>query len=225
MSGNHLAASGDTKVKIAAGTSPAISRSIAFVCPSLSWTSTAPAAAIAVRIDVPDPDCWYSIATSLPARSDTNLISGRAITRATRSSVLFVGTDAVGSVSLGGRASVRPDASALLASFRAAGVALAAVTCSASAVAAATRSCIVLLPGSTAAAMGGETAILVGGESDPVAALPAVSSRACDERGESGMRKILKPAISGNHSDVSGYAEVRTAAGTSPLINRSIALV
>src|SRR5450755_3222017 len=224
MSGNHSAASGDTRVKIAAGTSPAISRSIAFACPWLSWTSTAPAAAIAVRIDVPDPDCWYSIATSLPARSDTNLISGRAITRATRSSVLFVGTDAVGSVSLGGRASVRPDASALLASFRAAGVALAAVTCSASAVAAATCSCIVLLLGS-AAAMGDEAAILVGGESDPVAALPAVSSRACDERGESGIRKILKPAISGNHSDVSGYAEVRTAAGTSPLINRSIALV
>src|SRR5450631_491790 len=224
MSGNHSAASGDTKVKIAAGTSPAISRSIAFVCPSLSLTSTAPAAAIAVRTDVPDPDCW-SIATSLPVRSDTNLISGRAIIRTTNSSVLFVGTDAVGSVSLGGRASVRPDASALLASFCAAGGPLAAVTRSASAVAAATRSCIVLLPGSTAAAMGGETAILVGGESDPVAALPAVSSRACDEGGESGMRKILKPAISGNHSDVSGYAEVRTAAGTSPLINRSIALV
>src|ERR1700724_1195362 len=117
MSGNHSEASGDTRVKIAAGTSPAISRSIAFVCPWLSWTSTAPAAAIAVRIDVPVSDCWHSIATSLPVRSDTDLISGRAIIRATRSSVLFVGTDAVGSVSLGGRASIRPDASALLASF------------------------------------------------------------------------------------------------------------
>src|SRR5450631_1578055 len=124
MSGNHSAASGDTKVKIAAGTSPAMSRSIAFVCPSLSWTSTAPAAAIAVRIDVPDADGWYSIATSLPVRSDTNLISGRATIRATKSSVLFVGTDAAGSVSPGGRASVRPDASALLASLRAARVAV-----------------------------------------------------------------------------------------------------
>ena len=38
------------------------------------------------------------------------------------------------------------------------------------------------------------------------------------------MRKILKPAISGNHSAASGYTSVRTAAGTSPLISRSIAL-
>jgi hypothetical protein len=57
----------------------------------------------------------------LAGKIDTDLISGRAIIRATRSSVLFVGTDAVGSVSLGGRASIRPDASALLASFGAAG--------------------------------------------------------------------------------------------------------
>jgi hypothetical protein len=152
----------------------------------------------------------------LLAGSDTNLISGRAIIRATKSSVLFVGTDAAGSVSPGGRASVRPDASALLASFCAAGVALAAVTRSASAVAAATCSCNVLLLGSAAAAMGDEAAIFAGGVSGLAAALPAGCSRACNERGASGMRKILKPAISGNHSAASGYAEVRTAAGTSP---------
>ena len=40
---------------------------------------------------------------------------------------------------------------------------------------------------------------------------------------ESGTRKILKPAISGNHSAASGDANVSTAAGTSPLISRSIA--
>jgi len=64
--------------------------------------------------------------------------------------------------------------------------------------------------------MGDETAIFAGGVSDLAAALPAGSSRACNERGASGMRKILKPAISGSHSAASGYAEVRTAAGTSP---------
>jgi hypothetical protein len=72
----------------------------------------------------------------LAGKIDTASVSGRAIIRATRSSVLFVGTDTVGSVSLGGRASIRPDASALLASFGAAGGPLAAVTRSASAVAA-----------------------------------------------------------------------------------------
>ena len=39
------------------------------------------------------------------------------------------------------------------------------------------------------------------------------------------MRKILKPAISGNHSAASGDTKVKTAAGTSPLINRSTAFV
>jgi hypothetical protein len=73
--------------------------------------------------------------------------------------------------------------------------------------------------------MGDETAIFADGVSDLAAALPAGSSRACNERGASGMRKILTPAISGNHSAASGYTEVRTAAGTSPPINRLIALV
>jgi hypothetical protein len=45
------------------------------------------------------------------------------------------------------------------------------------------------------------------------------------ERSDSGIRKILKPAISGNPSAASGDANVRTAAGTSPPITRSIAAV
>ena len=40
---------------------------------------------------------------------------------------------------------------------------------------------------------------------------------------ESGTRNVLKPAISGNHSAASREASVKTAAGTSPLISRSIA--
>ena len=77
MSGNHSAAFGDTSAKTAAGTSPPITRSSAFVCPSFSWTSAAPAAAIAVRIDALDADRRPLIATSFPARSDNDLISGR----------------------------------------------------------------------------------------------------------------------------------------------------
>src|SRR6266446_8528083 len=71
------------------------------------------AAAIAVRIDALEADCWSPIATSLPVRSDTDLISGRAMRTATRLSVLLVGADAVCPVSLGWAASVRPEISAL----------------------------------------------------------------------------------------------------------------
>jgi len=70
-SGNHSAASGDTKASTAAGTSPLTSRSIALVGLSLSWASAAPAAAIAARTLVLDADCLSSIAMSLLARSDT----------------------------------------------------------------------------------------------------------------------------------------------------------
>jgi hypothetical protein len=45
------------------------------------------------------------------------------------------------------------------------------------------------------------------------------------ERAESGIRKIRKPAILGNISAASGDTRVKTAAGTSPLINRSTAFV
>jgi hypothetical protein len=45
------------------------------------------------------------------------------------------------------------------------------------------------------------------------------------ERGESVIRKILKLAISGNPSAASGDTKVKTAPGTSPLINRLIAFV
>ncbi len=210
MSGNHSAASGDTNVKTAAGTSPLINRLIALVCPSLSWTSPAPAAAIAVRTLSLDADCLSSIAMFLLARSETDLISGRAIRRATRRSVSFGGATAV--------------FSAVFAFGSGAATAAAAVTCSASAVAAATCSRIVLaLELAAATPAGRESGTFAGALPDPAAALPAVSNRACTERGESGTRKILKPANWGN--PVSGYTKVSTAAGTSPAINRSIALV
>src|SRR5882724_1188215 len=174
MSGNHPAASGDTRVKIAAGTSPAISRSIDFACPSLSRTSTAPAAAIAVRIDALEADCRSPIATSLPVRSDTDLISGRAMRTATRLSVLLVGTDAVCSVSLGWTASARPEVSALFASGCGTGAALAIVACSASAVAAATCSCTVLAAEMAASPPGeDETATLAPAAPETAAVLPA----------------------------------------------------
>src|SRR6266446_9727762 len=52
-----------------------------------------------------------------------------------------------------------------------------------------------------------------------------VSRRAFNERGESGIRNILKPATSGNPSAASADTKARTAADTSPLINRLIAFV
>ena len=59
----------------------------------------APAAAIAVRTIALDADCLASIAMFLLARSDTDLMSGRAIRRATRWSVLFGDAAAVFSAS------------------------------------------------------------------------------------------------------------------------------
>src|ERR1700730_4274122 len=223
ISGNQSAASEDTKVRTAAGTSPLISRLIACVAPALRLTSVAPAVAIAVRTLSLDADCLSSIATSLPFRSDTDLISGRVMRRTTRRSVLFGDADAF---LPGWIVSERSERSVLSALCSGAGTAAAAVTCSATAVAAVTCSCIVLVPKFAAApAFGGEAAISAGIVTDLATAFPAVSGGACNDRGASGMRKILKPAISGNHVAVSGCAEVRTAAGTSPLINRSIALV
>src|SRR5882757_5212573 len=93
-------------------------------------------------------------------------------------------------------------------------ITVAAVTC-----------CIVLaleLAVAVAPPVEGESAMFL---TDLSAALPVGSSPACNERGESGTRKILKPAISGNHSAASGDTKVRIAAGTSPLINRSIAVI
>src|SRR6266852_2887491 len=52
-----------------------------------------------------------------------------------------------------------------------------------------------------------------------------ICHRAFNERGESGIRNILKPATSGNPSAASADTKARTAAGTSPLINRLIAFV
>src|SRR5258708_8532857 len=126
MWGNHAAASGDANVKTAAGSAPLINRLCALVCPSLNWTSPAPAAAIAVRTLSLDADCLSSIAMFLLAKSETDLISGRAIRRATR-----------GSVSFGGAAAVF---SAVFAFCSGAATAVAAVTCSPSALAAAPHS-------------------------------------------------------------------------------------
>jgi len=56
-----------------------------------------------------------------------------------------------------------------------------------------------------------------------------VSSKLCrlemclQSRGESGARRTVKPVMSGNPSAASGDTKVKTAAGTSPLITRSIA--
>ena len=52
-----------------------------------------------------------------------------------------------------------------------------------------------------------------------------VSRRAFNERGASGIRNILKPAISGKPRAASADTKTRIAAGTSPLINRLIAFV
>jgi hypothetical protein len=69
ISGNHSAASGYTEVRTAAGISPPINRLIALVWPLLSWTSVAPAAAIAVLTLSLDADCLSSIAIFLLVRS------------------------------------------------------------------------------------------------------------------------------------------------------------
>src|SRR6266478_5313056 len=167
ISGNQSAASGDTNVKTAAGTSPLISRSIALVCPSLSCTSAAPAAAIAIRTLPLDADCLSSIAMSLLARSDTDLISRRAMRSATRLLLLFGDADAIFSASLRATVSERSERSVLFDFCSGAGAIVAAVTCSASAVAAATCSCIVLVL-ELAAALA-----LSGGASDLAAALSA----------------------------------------------------
>src|SRR3977135_4503529 len=98
----------------------------------------------------------------LLARSETHLIAGRVIRRATRWSVLF--------------------GDAALSFWSGVG---AAVTCSASVAAAATCCCIVLAL-------------------EPAAASPADSSRAFAGGDESGIRKIVKPALSGSQSAASG---------------------
>src|SRR5450432_368021 len=143
ISGNASAASGDTNVKTAAGTSPAINRSIAFASPLLSWASAAPAATIAVLTLPLDADGAPSIATFLLARSDIDFISGRAMTRATRRSGSIAAADAVMSASRGGAGSPR-SARWVLTAFGS-GAAAATVIRSATTVAAVTWSRRVLV--------------------------------------------------------------------------------
>jgi hypothetical protein len=52
-----------------------------------------------------------------------------------------------------------------------------------------------------------------------------VFGRPVNAHGESGTRKILKPAISGNACAASGDNGANNAAGTSPLATRLIAVV
>jgi hypothetical protein len=106
------------------GTSPLATRLIAVVSPSLNWTSAADTAAIAVRALPFDVDCLASIAMLLPARSDTDLISGRAMATATRWSVSFSDAVAVFSVSI------------FFALRSGAGITVAGVACAATAAAA-----------------------------------------------------------------------------------------
>src|ERR1700738_300167 len=103
----------------------------------------------------------------LLVRSDTDLMSGRAMRSATRLLALFGGADAVFSESLSGTVSGPSERSVLFDVCCGAGAIVAAVTCSASAVAAATCSCIVLVL-ELAAALA-----LSGGASDLAAALSA----------------------------------------------------
>src|SRR5216684_116895 len=62
---------------------------------------------------------------------------------------------------------------------------------------------------------------------EPIAFFQRNSSTFIDELNSAGCPTLrcLKPAISGNQSAASGDTNVKTAAGTSPLISRSIALV
>jgi len=125
MSGNPSAESVETKARTAAGTSPFSSRSIAVECPALIWLGCAPFDANAARMSLRDSEYSSSIATSLPSRSDTDLISGRAITMATRTSLLLGGPPSI---------SILPAAAGAATVLRFATV-----------IAAATCSCIVLL--------------------------------------------------------------------------------
>src|SRR5713101_7291909 len=98
---------------------------------------------------------------SLLARSDTDLISRRAMRSATRLLVLFGDADAIFSASLRATVSERSERSVLFDFCSGAGAIVAAVTCSASAVAAATCSCIVLVLELAAALAGGVSDLAV----------------------------------------------------------------
>jgi len=101
ISGNPSAASADTKVSTAAVTSPLPRRSKAVVCPALTSTEAAPATTNAIQTSTLDAEYFSSIATLLPASSVTDLISGRAITTATRELVLPDDSSSTGSTSSG----------------------------------------------------------------------------------------------------------------------------
>src|SRR5260370_29021786 len=133
----------ETIVKREDGTLEAIKRPIALASPLLSWTSAAPAATIAVLTLPLDADGSPSIAMFLLARSDTDFISGRAMTRATSRSGSIAAADAAMSASRGGTVSPRSERS-VLAAFGS-GASAATVIRSATALAAGTRSRRVLV--------------------------------------------------------------------------------
>src|SRR6516162_430133 len=97
ISGNASAATADTRATTAAGTSPLTSRAIAVVFPVLSWTTGPPAAAIAFLTSALDTKYLSSIAMFLSVRSDTDPISGRTMTTATRGLALLGDAPALGS--------------------------------------------------------------------------------------------------------------------------------
>src|SRR5690348_8486910 len=76
ISGNASAASGTTRVNRAAVASPLVSRSTAAACPALNSTESVPATTNAVQTSTLNGAYLSSIATTLPARSATELIFG-----------------------------------------------------------------------------------------------------------------------------------------------------
>jgi hypothetical protein len=193
VTGYPSATLGDTRAKTAAGTSPSTSRLIAVVCPSLSWTSGAPAATIAVLTVLLDAEYLSSIAIVLPARSDTDLMSGRTIRTATRRSVSSADADAV--LSVLPSACERLELSLRLALVSGAGVVLAAVTRSASTLAAAACASIILVSALAVPAAGCGSPTLADDALASAAALRAGSGRVCGKAGGSGTRGAAASAF------------------------------
>ena len=187
ISENPSAASADTKARIAAGTSPLTSRLIAVARPSLSCTSGAPAATIAVLTLPLNAEFLSSIAIVSPVRSGTDLMFGRAIRRATRRSVSLA--EAGFSVLPRANVSGRLELSRFFALIPGAGATVATVIRSASARAAATCASIILVLKLVRPTVGCGSAMFARAVLDSVAtALPAGCSRVFGELCGSGTR-------------------------------------
>src|SRR5437879_3067195 len=131
-----------------------------------------------------DAEYLSSIAIVLPVRSETDLMSGRAIRTATRRSVSLTEADALLSALPRANVSGRPDLSLPFAF--ASGVAAVDVKRSASIVAAITCASMVLVLGFAAPRVGRDCAMSARGALESAAAaLPAGCSRVFDESGGS----------------------------------------